>query len=64
MTCPRCGYLPDSFLGRRISAQLRLNRAILAAVVLIQLAGFVFIQLHLNRADQMRREILERLDRR
>ena len=61
-TCPRCGYLPDRFFSRRLSAQLRLNRTIIIGFALVQLGGIWILQQHLTRADQMRSEVSAKLD--
>lgn len=60
--CPRCRDLPDRFLQRRISTQIRLNRAIIIGFAIAQLGGFWLLQSHMNQSDIARREIAARLD--
>ncbi len=56
-TCPRCGYLPDRFLSRRISAQLKLNRLLIAMLGVLQL-GMAY---ELWLANRTRQDITGRL---
>ncbi len=60
-TCPRCGYLPDRFLSRRISAQLRLNRLLIAGFIVVQLVGFSFLSYELVLANSTRVRVTAKL---